>query len=49
MMGKMVFQQMVKPGEKEVTMDVSLWSPGMYYFRLVYGDTMVAGEKILIE
>ena len=48
-MGRMVYQQMVKPGEKEVTLNVSTWSRGMYYLRLVYGDTMVASEKIIID
>ncbi|HTX87707.1 MAG TPA: T9SS type A sorting domain-containing protein [Bacteroidales bacterium] len=48
-MGRMVFQQMVRPGEKEVMLNVSAWSPGMYYFRLVYGDTMVASQKAIIE
>jgi hypothetical protein len=32
-----------------IELDVSQWQRGMYYFRLVYGDAMVAGEKVIVE
>jgi hypothetical protein len=48
-MGRMVYQQMVRPEEKKLELNVSSWQPGMYYFRLVYGDTMVASEKIIVQ
>ena len=48
-MGRMVYQQMARPEEKKLELNVSSWQPGMYYFRLVYGDTMVASEKIIVQ
>jgi hypothetical protein len=49
LLGRLVYQQTVKPGEKEVILDVSTWNPGMYYFRLIYGDAMVASEKVIVD
>jgi hypothetical protein len=48
-MGKQVFYKEIGKTEKEVTLDVSGWQSGMYYFQLVYGDTVVATEKVVVN
>jgi hypothetical protein len=47
--GKLIYSQTVQPSEKEISLDVSGWNPGIYFFRLIYGDTMVACEKLVVE
>ena len=47
--GKLIYSQTVHPSEKEISLDVSGWNPGMYFFRLIYGDTMVASEKVVVD
>lgn len=45
--GKMVTSQTIKPDEKEILMNIASWNNGVYYFRLVYGNTAVATEKFV--
>lgn len=45
--GKLVDQKTIKPDEKEISLNVTSWNPGVYFFRLIYGDTMVASEKFV--
>jgi hypothetical protein len=47
--GRLVLQQAVKPDEKEVVLNVSSWAHGIYLLRLVYLDTVVATEKMVVE
>ena len=48
-MGRQVFYKCVKPQEKEVILDVSSWQSGMYFFQLLYGDTVVAEAKGIVN
>ena len=48
-MGRQVFYKSVKPQEKEVILDVSSWQSGMYFFQLLYGDTVVAEAKGIVN
>ena len=45
--GKQLSRQTIKPDEKEISMNVSAWNNGVYYFRLVYGNTAVATETFV--
>ena len=45
--GKQLSRQTITPGEKEISINVSAWNNGVYYFRLVYGNTAVATEKFV--
>jgi hypothetical protein len=47
--GRLVTEQDVQPGEKEVVLHVAGWARGIYLLRLVYLDTVVAGEKLVVE
>lgn len=46
--GRPVTTCMIQPGEKETTIDISTWPGGIYLFRLVYLDTIVATEKVVV-
>jgi hypothetical protein len=45
--GRAIEHYIVRPDEKEVKIDVSGWSQGVYLFRLSYGNTVVASEKFV--
>ena len=47
--GKLIYRQMVKPLEKELALNVSDWSRGMYYVRLSSGGTVVATNKLIVN
>jgi hypothetical protein len=47
--GCLITRQQVQPDVKEVMMQVAAWSPGVYLLRLVYLDTVVATEKLVVE
>ncbi len=47
--GRFITRQQVQPDEKEVMLQVASWSPGVYLLRLVYLDTVVATEKLVVE
>ncbi len=47
--GRLLSLQQVQPDEKEVMLQVASWSPGVYLLRLVYLDTVVATEKLVVE
>jgi hypothetical protein len=47
--GRLITRQQVQPDEKEVMLQVASWSPGVYLLRLVYLDTVVATEKLVIR
>jgi len=47
--GKKMFSKEVIQSEKEIAVDVSLWSGGMYVVRLVYNGQTVSNTKIIIE
>ena len=47
--GKRVFQKKVPKGEKKVEVNVASWQPGMYMFRLIYGNIAVDSEKVIIQ
>jgi hypothetical protein len=45
--GKLIKDWKIKPDSQTVTMNVSSWNSGIYYFRLTYGNTEVAIEKFV--
>ncbi len=47
--GRPVYRQVVKPSEKEVLINVSGWSSGIYFIRLSYSGTTVATEKLVVQ
>jgi len=47
--GKLMERQVIKPLEKEVDLNVSDWSRGMYYVRLSSGGTVVATSKLIVN
>jgi len=47
--GRRMFSKEVLQSEKEVAVDVSLWSSGMYVVRLVYNNQTAGSVKIIIE
>ncbi|MCX6286760.1 MAG: T9SS type A sorting domain-containing protein [Bacteroidetes bacterium] len=47
--GERMFQKEIPKGQAQLEMDVSSWSKGMYFFRLIYNKQMVAGEKVIVE
>jgi len=47
--GKHVFSKEIPKEQPRLEMDVSGWNPGMYYFRLIYHNQTVAGEKLIIQ
>jgi hypothetical protein len=47
--GRKVLEKEIPRPQSQAELDVSYWQRGMYYFRLVYGDAMVAGEKVIVE
>jgi len=47
--GKLIYRQMVKPLEKELDLNISGWSRGMYYVRLSSGGTVVATNKLIVN
>ncbi|MDP1622550.1 MAG: T9SS type A sorting domain-containing protein [Bacteroidales bacterium] len=47
--GRLVLQRPVKPDEKEFTLNLASWTRGMYLLRLVYLDTVVATEKLVVK
>jgi hypothetical protein len=47
--GRLVMLRPVKPDEKEVLLNVASWATGIYLLRLVYLDTVVATEKLVVE
>ena len=47
--GRLVYEKDVNKQETRISVDVSAWSSGLYTIRLVYGDTTVAVEKVVVE
>ncbi len=47
--GKNVFQKEIIRAETSLEMNISGWHPGMYFFRLLYKGTLVAGEKVQVS
>ena len=47
--GLMVYDREVPRAEKDVSLDVSTWTKGIYFFRLVYNKQTVAGEKVIVN
>ena len=47
--GRQVFQKEIPRDQTQLEIDVSIWSRGMYFFRLIYNKQMVAGEKVIID
>ncbi len=47
--GLMVYEREVPRAEKDISLDASTWSKGMYFFRLVYNKQTVAGEKVIVN
>jgi hypothetical protein len=47
--GKMIFENEIIRAQKTLELNVLGWHSGMYYFRLVYNNQMVSGEKVVVE
>jgi len=47
--GKQVFSKEIPKDQQRLEMDVSGWNLGMHYFRLIYHNQTVAGEKVVIH
>ena len=47
--GKIVFSKEIPKNEQKLEIDVSGWKPGMYYFRQVYQNQTISGEKVMIR
>ncbi len=47
--GRQRFTRELKYGEKEVTLSVSGWQPGLYLIRLSYHDQTVASGKVVVR
>jgi hypothetical protein len=45
----MVYEREVTRADMEVSLDISSWTRGIYYFRLVYNKQTVAGEKVVVQ
>jgi len=47
--GRQVFQKEIPKDQPQLEMDVSTWSKGMYFFRLVYNKQTVASAKVILN
>ena len=47
--GNQVFSQEIMKDQSQLELDVSSWSKGMYYFKLVYNGNSVDGKKVIVE
>jgi hypothetical protein len=45
--GSHLLSKEIPKNMEQLEMDISSWPPGMYYFRLVYKNETVAGEKVI--
>jgi hypothetical protein len=47
--GKKVLEKEIPKQQQQLELDISDWSRGLYYFRLVYDKQTVAGEKVVVN
>jgi hypothetical protein len=47
--GKKVFEKEIVRAQPSLELDVSLWSRGMYFFKLTFNGKPVAGEKVILR
>jgi len=47
--GRIILRQPIEPGEKEITLPVTGWKPGIYSITLWYGQKIAATEKVVVE
>jgi hypothetical protein len=47
--GRLVLKKEIPKREEKIQIDISGWQKGMYLFRLVYGNSMVASEKVIVK
>ena len=47
--GNIVFEKEIPKSQEQLEMDVSNWSKGMYFFRLIYDKQPVDGVKVVVE
>ena len=47
--GKRLFSKEIPKNQQRLDLDVSGWKREMYYFRLIYHNQIVAGEKVIIR
>jgi hypothetical protein len=45
----LVLKKEIPKREEKIQIDISGWQKGMYLFRLVYGNSMVASEKVIVK
>ena len=47
--GKMAYEQEIRKMQERLEMDVTNWTKGMYYFRLIFEKQTVGGVKVILE
>ena len=47
--GNQVFQKEIPKDLQQLVLDVSAWTKGMYFFKLIYNKTEVDGKKVIVE
>jgi hypothetical protein len=47
--GSKIYEKEIPKSQPKLEFDVSTWHQGLYYFRLLYGDAVVAGEKVIVN
>jgi hypothetical protein len=47
--GRLILKQIIPRSQNQVQADVSQWYKGMYLFRLVYNNSTVANEKVIVN
>ncbi len=47
--GKKVMEKEIICAQTSLQLDVSGWQRGIYYFRLVYNNRVIAGKKVIVE
>ena len=47
--GALKLSKLIPQSQDQIILDVSSWSRGIYFFRLMYNNNLVAGEKVVIN
>jgi hypothetical protein len=47
--GTKVFNKTIKKEDEKLAMDISSWPKGIYYFRLMFKNNCISGEKVILK
>jgi hypothetical protein len=47
--GRKVLEKEIPKQQQQLELDISDWSRGLYYFRLVYDKQIIGGEKVVVK